>query len=549
MRALAAMSIIHVAVGLAQPAAVADDLQKRAIAAMNGLRRAETWQQVLSSRQFTRARIQQSLNLNRTMDVEAAPAFIYSPKAAATPTPAVLLIRPHDDPAEVESRRLPAAVAQMGILVLELDVRAHHSRLDRLVDGVLPQGLIQRDIRSAIGYLRSRPDVDPKRLAVLGNGLAATIAAGINSELSAAILLDGAPDFTRIISEFRALDPQQAPDSCTLIPGILHYATTEELLALIVPRPVLLMNSAPRSLDYATNLYRMNGGVERLHYQTQDTWNATARFAAYAWLAKWLQGQSDMKTFREPVELFEPAVVQPKRLEPKPAVSTTPVSQQMLTSLLGEPLLQGSMTYGLNCRADHEVDFRSQPELKIPVSVLRPGPEGCGASCGTLIAVDDRGRSHLANDEIVLEAIRRGWIVWMPDPRGIGELNTDKAEPFIFGVSLLLGENFTWRQAADILRLLRHVAGGGSRYPTGLYARGQAMGLAAGYVAATNVRNDMEWVVVRDAAPSFTQMTSVPLSVLPVNAQSAFGIPDLWKAAKAKVVMVNRPEDFINQDW
>ena len=179
---------------------------------------------------------------------------------------------------------------------------------------------------------------------------------------------------------------------------------------------------------------------------------------------------------------------------------------------------------------------------------MRPGPDGCDAARGTLIAVDDSGRQALPGNPIVREALRRGWIVWMVDPRGVGELRGNQ-DAFAFGASLLLGENFTWRQSADIARILHTVAGAQSRYPTRLYARGKVMSLASMYVGATTGRNDLEWVVLDHPPTNFREMPGFPLPAIPVGALAHFDIPDLAAAAKPKLLVINHPDEFLQHDW
>ena len=222
------------------------------------------------------------------------------------------------------------------------------------------------------------------------------------------------------------------------------------------------------------------------------------------------------------------------------------LSEQWLSGFLGAPLQEGAFTYGLNCNGDRKVEFYPQAGLRMPVSVLRPGPTGCDPSSGTLIAVSDDGRSNLANDAIIQEANRRGWIVWMLDPRNIGEMAVPH-DVFASTASLLLGEHLPWRQATDILRTLRRV--GGSRYPTGLYARGKLMALAASYVAAIVGQNELGWTVLCDAAASFREMTDLPLRDVPFRGFQFFDIPDLWRAARAKVHLVRSPDEFIRSGW
>jgi hypothetical protein len=531
------------AIAFGQSADAVNDLERRALASLEGIRRAETWNQVLSSRGAIRTRLEQSLNLSQSIPDSPHSAFLYLAKASVNPGPVVLLLRPHSDPAALESRLLPSAIAKLGISVFELDAGAQHSTFNRLAEGLLPQTLIQRDVRSAIAYLRTRTEVDMKRLVLIGQGLAATTAAAINPEFSAVVLLDGAPDFKSIIETLRVPDLESL-DSCALLPGILRYAATEELLTLIAPRPLLLLHPADRPLAYVTELYRWSAGVDKLQFRPEKDWVPSARFATYSWLARWADNGADLIDFREPQESLQPNIIP---LQPLVGASASKlsVSPRLLSSLLGDPLPEGSMSHGLNCHGNQQIDFYPQAGLKIPATALRPGPDACDASRGTLIAVDDRGRSAMENAAIVQEAIRQGWVVWLVDPRGIGELKTP-LEPFVFAVSLLLGENFTWRQSTDILRILRHVARRSD--PTGLYARGKNMSLAAAYVAAVADRKELQWVILEDAAVSFRQITDLPLS-MPFNAVRSFDITDLFNAAQIKPELIKNPQEFLQRDW
>ena len=208
------------------------------------------------------------------------------------------------------------------------------------------------------------------------------------------------------------------------------------------------------------------------------------------------------------------------------------------------------MSATVNCRGgDQQIAFYPQVGIKVPVYVLRPGPENCDPAKGTLIAVDDRGKASLIEDEIVHEAHRRGWVVWMMDPREIGEMTTH-AEPFLFAMSLMLGENVTWRQALDILRLVRRI--GGEKAPFGgtiLYARGPIASLAASYVAAVTDKTEIGQVVLRDAPSSFQELANAAPSVTPFGVQRWFEIPDLWRAAKGRVFRITHPEELVDIDW
>lgn len=89
----------------------------------------------------------------------------------------------------------------------------------------------------------------------------------------------------------------------------------------------------------------------------------------------------------------------------------------------------------------------------MPVTILRPGPSFGGGNAGTLLAIDDKDKESLTSDPIVQEALRRDYLVVEMDPRGFGELAVSRPS-WVFATSLLLGENFVWRQAWDIQMLL-----------------------------------------------------------------------------------------------
>ena len=545
---------------LAQPLAVLDDLEQRALLAMNGIQRAESWTAAQRNRNELQAQLERAIGLTSAPSGRPISAFAYAPKNTAGRVPAVILLRTHSEVAQTVSKLFPTALAQLGMFVVEVDAQADHSTLDLLGEGVTPQGLIQRNVRSVLAWLKARTDVDPTRLALVGEGLVGAIAAAINPDVSVAVVLNGAPDFTSVIKELREFKSNQIPDSCLLVPGMLRHATSQEVLSLIAPRPLLLMNAADGPLRYAMDLYRMGGDGVNIHYLAESAWTPSATFGASAWLARHLKLRSDLTDFVLPAlaDVNEPSALRLSSPEVPPQSSERlPVSEHSLNSLLGPPLPEGRFTYGLNCHSgpsvyglsgNHKVHFYPQVGINMPVTVLRPGPTGCDASRGTLIAVSDRGRSELVNDEIVLEANRRGWIVWMLDPRYIGEMAVP-SEPFASVVSLLLGEHMPWRQANDILRTLRHVGGVGSRYPTAIYARGKVMGLAASYVAAIANQRELEWTVLRDAVSSFKEITDSSLALIPFGALKFFDIPDLWKASRGRVHPIRSPEEFTSTEW
>ena len=89
------------------------------------------------------------------------------------------------------------------------------------------------------------------------------------------------------------------------------------------------------------------------------------------------------------------------------------------------------------------------------------------------------------------------------DPRGIGEMRSAKTG-WVYRTSLLMGEDFLWRQAADIRHQLE-CADHTMSHIVGLYARGQNATLAAAYPLAT-ARPQPEFAVFRDGFLSFREV-------------------------------------------
>jgi hypothetical protein len=408
------MGVLAGAIGLAQPSAVLDDLERRALEALNGIQRAESWAAAQTGRNALQRHLSDAIRIEAAPSGRAISASVYAPKSTTGRVPGVIILRTHSGSSDTGHGLLATALAQLEILVVELDARTDHSTLDQFGKGVTPQGLIQQDIRSVLAYLKASTVVDATRLGLVGEGLAATIAAAMNPEISAAVVLDGAPDFATVIKELRGVTSNEPPDTCLLLPGILRSAASQEILSLIASRPLLLVNAADGPLRYAAELYRLAGEGGDLSHIEDTAWTSSARSSAYTWLARHLNHRTHLTDFHAPVTPDEPAPLQLASFQ----AATQPtdrvqVSENSLTGLLGASLPEGRFTYGLNCHigpsvyglsGNHMVHMYPQAGINMPVTVLRPGPTGCDASRGTLIAVSNRGRSDLVTDEIVQEA-------------------------------------------------------------------------------------------------------------------------------------------------
>ena len=151
-----------------------------------------------------------------------------------------------------------------------------------------------------------------------------------------------------------------------------------------------------------------------------------------------------------------------------------------------------------------------------------------------------------------------------------GELSTTKPS-WTFAASLLLGENFVWRQAWDLLQVARYLTSSGEFDRVAVYARGHNACLAATYLVAQveSLRPfRLDWFVLRDGFVSFRQFLDRPKSLpasfvlyaddskaafdreipplyFPFKALRSFDLTQLLAGSAAKGVIVNP----INGDW
>ncbi len=430
------------------------------------------------------------------------------------PAPAVLLAAgrwPVDGKAHPDAQAFGINMARHGFAVLvydplgfgeRADSPGDHNRVDFLMVGVPPQGVVQYELRRALDYLESRQEIDRDRIGVTGadsGGWDALLLVALDDRIRAAVISGEAVDLRERI---RTREPR---DGAWIVPGMAHYANTHELLALVAPRPLLLVDAAGPISDYAANTYGMikAGSAVSLFEEGGDGpgYSRATRQAAYGWFVRWLNQAGNGKPVREPETNVEP--IDSEELLAVPAGQSVS-SSVALDSLLSElartvqmpaqfqldklptqPLPNPKQGLGFNgapvgCR----LVLDTQRGVQIPMLVRRPGPGGWGPANGILVAVDDRGKEVMLNDPIVKEAVeRRGWMAHIIEPRGFGELATPQAA-WEFEVSLLLGEDYLWRQGEDVRHALQLVTRHNGRQTVVLYARGPNASLAAAYALA-----------------------------------------------------------------
>ncbi len=251
------------------------------------------------------------------------PAFICIPKDIEFPAPAVLCLHQHageyyQGASELLGRNganpdqaLAHELAERGYVTLAIDARGFGRRADdegeldyyglALGRPLLGQ-LLWDDLRS-IDYLLSRPEVDDARIGVIGHsmgGVRSLFLAGVDSRIRAAVV-SGAYTSYRVLMGLRG--GNQPPS--TWLPGLLQYGDMEHVLALAIPRPMLLVaamddetvpwSPAQQGLTEVRQLYTVAGKSGRLNVllslSPQHRFEEKLRNDAYNWLDRKLRSQ------------------------------------------------------------------------------------------------------------------------------------------------------------------------------------------------------------------------------------------------------------------
>jgi cephalosporin-C deacetylase-like acetyl esterase len=179
------------------------------------------------------------------------------------PAPAVVYLR--DRLGERDSPALAASMAEQGLVVAVVDVRgfgetwATRGVREPAEDYFLPRdgrdadfayaafllgqpllGMRASDALGAVRYLRTRADVDPRRVAMVGRGWAgitALFAAALDPGISATAV-EGVP------ASYGALATAELYEqpAYILLPGALSDFDLPDVFAALAPRPLLVMN-------------------------------------------------------------------------------------------------------------------------------------------------------------------------------------------------------------------------------------------------------------------------------------------------------------------
>lgn len=615
-----------------------DELERRAVRSLESIRRARTPEEAAAARPELRRRLEHALGYKQmpwppkpngrvvgtvrrngyriekvvfeSLPGVSVPGHLYLPEGAAARVPAILFYNGHWYEA---SKTLPdhqafaIHMARSGFAVFSFDPFGQgergvstrdHRRVSSLLVGISQQGFAEYETQCALEYLLSRPEVDPKRIGMTGasgGGYNTWITASLDDRIRVAVPVVGTSQFALQIRFARERDWYNAAEHCHFVPGLIAFADNHELLAMAAPRPLLVINSATDPgfvagtvVDYGRSLYAAHGMAHQFGYFNDPSsghgYQQRKREAAYGWFLRYLMNQGDGSPAPEgPVDAAPPDAAE-LRCFPEGKRAAGPGMEELARKLAAGIRARGpavpSAFFASEPAAASTPPLSSQSEerlaiavdgVSIPALLLRPA----GAPKGLLIAVLDAGKDTLTGDAVVRRARDRAWSVLGIDPRGIGELRTDK-RGWTAAVSLLAGDHFVWRQAGDLLAVARaiHATPEYARVPLAWYARGDNAALASTYAIAEAARNgpSIRAYALREGFVSFRQFLDRPAShqasyqlleddqrthrftawdreipfwYVPFDVLRSFDLPDLLAASPA-VATVLHP---IDGDW
>jgi cephalosporin-C deacetylase-like acetyl esterase len=364
----------------------------------------------------------------------------------------------------------------------------------------------------AFDYLLTRPEIDPKRIAVAGNsggGTQAAYLAAVEPRLAAIV---SSCYMTRWRELWSGPGPQDAEQ---VFPSFISKGLDFGDFALAwAPRP-FLMTTAIRDffpIDGARLTYKQNqrlfdllgAGEKAGYFEYDDThgWSQPRREAAYRFLGRWLQGRD--------AEVREA----PARPEEESLLYATPTGQ-LATSGGSETVQSLNLAHARQLRrpppslpaAARAIGWKGLPanpavrvagestrdgirilklELTVEGGVPIPALLYQSSGSGAAVFASSFGKGA---DADVLALAKAGSTVLAIDPRGMGESykpagRTGYRQSYQLAArAILLGRNLVEMQASDLQAAISYFGG----RPVRLYGKGAA-GPAAIFAAALDDR-------------------------------------------------------------
>ncbi len=449
----------------------------------------------------------------------------------------------------------------------------------------------------AIDYLLTRADVDPNRLAVVGNSGGGTQSAYMN--LLEPRLATASPSC--YITSWRLLwhDPGPQDAEQIFVDFVKDGFDFADFLTSWAPRPVQMLSAirdyfpiagARAAFAETQRLYGLMGAQEKagfFEYDDTHGWSQPRREATYRWLTKWLQGREDVR----PEAPFTPEDAKTLHVTEKGQVLMSLGGRSLQQILRDRAAAQHERRQALSIPDGDRSGFRQllkdtlrvlprEPQTSTTGSVVSairragyrmdkfiapvggggrvPGlmvlPDRPAADARLVVYLDDRGKAAEAGETGLFAAIAKaGHAVLALDVRGTGEW---VAEDKMVGYTpmyreamraLLVGTSIPAIQAQDVLAAIQNapLPEDWKQRPVRLAGKGN-MGWIALFSAALaddSLSARIEGVAAEEALLSYSDIARSPrhyftTGVLVPNVLKALDLPDVVASLAGKQVLL-----------
>ncbi len=413
-------------------------------------------------------------------------ASAYVPEPLEGKAPAVLVVHGHwpwarRDPV-VQARCL--GLVKLGFVVLAVDAFGAGERYTAPAKGTYHGALFGAtlwpagqtllgmqvyDNRRAVDYLLTRPEVDGERLGITGasgGGNQSMYAGALDERFGAVVPVCSVGTYQAYL--------HAACCVCEVLPGGLRLAEEGDVLALVAPRALLVVNAtkdgfqfsvgeAEKSVARARAIFRLYWSEDHLKHATFESphdYNQAMREAMYGWMTRWLKGEGEGKPIGEPkheidtpeaLSCFADETKRPKTFLFPPGFAAR--EARALVAKLGERPPDHaedweSSAVQLRTRLRKQVlgDFPNlprptarlgksevsegvaatplvlTPEPDLPLhAVLRAKQAGSGKDPACVLLHLDGKAAALAHP-LAAALVAKGWTVLAPELRGTGEM-------------------------------------------------------------------------------------------------------------------------------
>jgi dienelactone hydrolase len=412
-----------------------------------------------------------------------ATTSVYVPESIEGKVPAVLVVHGHwagarRDPV-VQDRCL--GLVKLGFLVLAIDAFGAGERYTKPAKGTYHGalygstlwpvgqtllGMQVYDNRRAVDYLLTRPEVDGEKLGITGasgGGNQTMYAGALDERFKAVVPVCSVGTYQSYL--------HAACCVCEVLPGGLRLAEEGDVLALVAPRALMVINATEDGFQFSVGearkslarakpifkLYDAEGRLRHAVFESPHAYNQEMRETMYGWMTQHLKGAGDGKPIPEPkhdVEtmedlschgeadrpktfLFPPSfaarearsllgkINELKPDHPEDWESSAVYMRSQLRKLLGEfpkprrPEARFGKTEIVEGIGVRPLVLEPEPGLSLhAVLHAKPGGKGKAPAC-VLLHLD--GKAEALKQPVVKALLEKGWGVLAPDLRATGE--------------------------------------------------------------------------------------------------------------------------------